>query len=85
MNARKPKLDSSLESASDSLTIYDAPNVCRDIMARCQTLASRLDSEVGNSPGALEMAAEVRDIGENAKRMLDAIMASVDKILAMEA
>jgi len=75
MNARKPKLDSYSENASADLTIYDAPNVCREIMARCQSLAERVEPE---------LAAEVRGIGEDVKKMLDAIVASVDKILAME-
>lgn len=75
MTAKKPKLDSYSESANDYLTIYDAPNVCREIMARCQTLAEQVE------PG---LKAEVLDIGEKTKQMLDAIMASVDKILAME-
>ena len=76
MTARKPKLDSYSESANDALTIYDAPNVCREIMAKCQTLAERVE------PG---LKADALEIGDMAKRMLDAIMASVDKILEMEA
>ena len=75
MSARKQKSDSYSENANDALTIYDAPNVCRDIMAKCETLAERVE------PG---LKADVLDIGADAKRMLDAIMASVDKILAME-
>lgn len=75
MNARKPKLDSYSENANDALTIYDAPNVCREIMAKCQSLAERVE------PG---LKADVLDIGEKTKQMLDAIMASVDKILEME-
>ena len=75
MSAKRQKLDSCSENANDCLTIYDAPNVCREIMAKCQTLAERVEPE---------LAAEVRDIGDKTKQMLDAIMASVDKILAME-
>jgi len=75
MSARKPKLDSYLESANEGLTIYDAPNVCREIMAKCQTLAEQVEPSI---------AAEIRDVGEKTKQMLDAIVASVDKILAME-
>jgi len=75
MNARKPKLDSYSENANADLTIYDAPNVCREIMAKCQSLAERVE------PGA---AAEIRGIGDDVKKMLDAIVASVDKILEME-
>jgi len=75
MNARKPKLDSYLENANDDLTIYDAPNVCREIMAKCQTLAGQVEPN---------LAAEILGIGEKTKQMLDAIVASVDKILAME-
>jgi len=75
MSARKPKLDSCSESANEGLTIYDAPNVCREIMAKCQTLAEQVEPSI---------AAEIRDVGEKTKQMLDAIVASVDKILAME-
>ena len=75
MSARKPKLDSYSESANEGLTIYDAPNVCREIMAKCQTLAEQVEPSI---------AAEIRDVGEKTKQMLDAIIASVDKILAME-
>lgn len=75
MSARKPKLDSYSESANEGLTIYDAPNVCREIMAKCQTLAEQVEPSI---------AAEIRDVGEKTKQMLDAIVASVDKILAME-
>lgn len=75
MTAKRQKLDSCSESANDALTIYDAPNVCREIMAKCQSLAERAE------PG---IAAEIAEIGNKTKQMLDAIMASVDKILAME-
>ena len=76
MSARRRKSDSYSENANAELTIYDAPNVCREIMAKCQSLAERADPELAN---------EIRSIGDDAKRMLDAIVASVDKILAMEA
>lgn len=76
MSAKRQKLDSYSENANDGLTIYDAPNVCREIMAKCLALADRAEPET---------AAELREIGGDVKRMLDAIMASVDKILAMEA
>jgi hypothetical protein len=62
---------------SSSVTIYDAPNVCRGMMAACAELARRLE----NKP---ELAAEIREIGDDVKRMLDAIIASVDQILAIE-
>ena len=75
MNARKPKLDSYLENANDALTIYDAPNVCREIMAKCQALAERVEPSI---------AVEIREVGDKTKQMLDAIVASVDKILAMD-
>jgi len=76
MTAKRQKLDSCSENANADLTIYDAPNACREIMAKCQSLAERVEPE---------LAAEVRGIGDDVKRMLDAIVASVDKILEMEA
>jgi len=76
MSAKRQKLDCYLENANDGLTIYDAPNVCREIIAKCQSLAGRVDPDI---------AKEILEIGEDAKRMLDAIVASVDQILAIEA
>lgn len=75
MSAKRQKLLSYSESANDCLTIYDAPNVCREIMAKCQTLAERVEPE---------HRAAVLEIAAHTKQMLDAIVASVDKILAME-
>lgn len=75
MSARRKKLDSYSENANDALTIYDAPNVCREIMAKCQSLVGRVEPDIAN---------EIQGIGDDAKRMLDAIIASVDQILAME-
>lgn len=43
-------------------------------MAKCQSLAEREPT----------LAKEIREIGDDAKRMLDAIVASVDQILAAE-
>lgn len=74
LSAKRQKLDSYSENANDGLTIFDAPNVCREIMAKCQSLAERAEPE---------MAKEIRGIGDDAKRMLDAIVASTDQLLAM--
>lgn len=74
MSANAQKLPSYSENPEPSLTIFDAPNVCRDFMAKCQSLAQHPDPEVAKK------AAEMRD---DAKRMLDAIMASADQILAI--
>ena len=76
MDAKKQKSQSYSPQDSGSLTIYDAPNVCREMMAKCQSLAARVEPEI---------AEEITAIGNDAKRMLDAIVASVDQILAMEA
>lgn len=76
MGANAQKSPSCLENQEPGLTIFDAPNVCRDFMAKCQSLAQHPDPEVAKK------ATEMRD---DAKRMLDAIMASANQILAMEA
>lgn len=78
MSAKRQKSDSYSENANEGLTIFDAPNVCRQIMAKCQSLAERADI-------APDVATEIRAIGDEAKQMLDAIVASADQILAMEA
>ena len=74
MGANAQKLPSCLENQGPSLTIFDAPNVCRDFMAKCQLLAQHPDPEV--SKRAIEM-------GNDAKQLLDAIMASADQLLAI--
>jgi hypothetical protein len=76
LSVRKRKSDSYSENANDGLTIFDAPNVCREIMAKCESLAERAEPEI---------AGEIRKIGDDAQRMLDAIVASTDQILAMGA
>ena len=75
MGANARKLPSCSESPETNLTIFDAPNVCRDMMAKCQVLIKHADPEVS------KLAAEIHD---GAKGMLDAIVASVDQILALE-
>jgi hypothetical protein len=44
-------------------------------MAKCQSLAERAEPE---------LADEIRSVGDDVKRMLDAIVASVDQILAAQ-
>jgi hypothetical protein len=84
LSARRQKLDSYSENANAGLTIFDAPNVCREIMAKCELLARRVE-DYGHDEIAAGIASEIRGVGENAERMLDAIVASVDQILAIEA
>jgi hypothetical protein len=76
MSANAQKSPSCSESQEPSLTIFDAPNVCRDFMAKCQSLAQHPDPEV---------AKKATEMSNDAKQMLDAIMASASLILAMEA
>lgn len=83
MSARKRKSNSCSETANVGLTIFDAPNVCREIMARCQSLANRLEDEYGSEIDE-SLAQEARAIRAEAEKMLDAIVASVDQILAVE-
>lgn len=71
-NARKSNLCS--ENQEAGLTIFDAPNAARDIMAKCQALMKHSDPEV------VKLVGEIHD---DAKRMLDAIMGSVEQILAV--
>lgn len=73
MKGKKLKSDSCSESPGESLTIYDAPNVCREMMAKLDSLAGRVEPTLAN---------EVRQIEADAKRMLDAIVNSVDELLA---
>ncbi len=75
MNANAQKSSSCLANQDESLTIFDAPNVCQELMDKCQLLAAHSDPVVAKLAG---------EIGLDAKRMLDAIVASVDQILAME-
>lgn len=72
MKGKKLKSGSCSESPS-SLTIFDAPNVCREMMAKLDSLAGRVEPTLAN---------EVRQIEADAKRMLDAIVNSVDELLA---
>lgn len=83
MSARKRKSNSYSETANVGLTIFDAPNVCREIMAKCELLAQQVE-ESGHDEIAAEIATKIREIGGNAEKMLDAIVASVDQILAIE-
>lgn len=73
MKDRKAKSASSSANRSDGLTIFDAPNVCREMMAKCSTLAKQADPAVAKG---------LAEIEADAKRMLDAIVASVDLLLA---
>jgi hypothetical protein len=83
LSAKKRKSSSYSENANVGLTIYDAPNVCREIMAKCELLARQIENECQSETGAA-IASEIRSVGENTERMLDAIIASVDQILAIE-
>ena len=74
MSARRQKLDSYSENANEGLTIYDAPNVCREMMARGEELAGSDNPEVASAG---------REMADFARRMLDAIVASTDQLLAM--
>ena len=75
MNANARKSRPFSENPEQSLTVFDAPNVCRQFMDKCQSLESHADPEVA------KIAAEMR---AEAKQMLDAIVASVDQLLALE-
>lgn len=83
MSAKRKKSNSYSENANVGLTIYDAPNVCREIMAKCESLARRVEEADHEETPAI--ASEIRGIGESAEKMLDAIVASVDQILAAAA
>jgi hypothetical protein len=52
-------------------------------MAKCDSLASRIEAAQGEEIHP-DIVNEIREVGANAKRMLDAIVASVDQILAIE-
>lgn len=73
MSDKKRKSDSYSESPGESLTIFDAPNVCREMMAKLDLLAKQVDPTLAN---------DVWAIHSDAKRMLDAIVNSVDDLLA---
>lgn len=73
MKDSKERSSSCSPKTEENLTIFDAPNVCRELMAQCDDLAKHPDPAVAKA--ALEMAA-------NAKQMLDAIVASADQLLA---
>jgi hypothetical protein len=83
LSVRKQKSDSYSENANVGLTIFDAPNVCREIMGKCELLARQVEHE-GQSETAAAIANEIRAIGKNTEQMLDAIVASVDQILAIQ-
>lgn len=54
------------------------------MMAKCELLAKRIEDKYGPEVDE-SIVQDVRAVGSDAKRMLDAIVASVDRILAMEA
>ena len=76
MKDNNSKSNSCSESQGENLTIFDAPNVCREMIAKCDLLAMHPD------PAVAKVGAEV---GCDAKRMLDAIIASIDQLLASAA
>jgi hypothetical protein len=84
LSAKRQRSDSYSETANEGSTIFDAPNVCREIMAKCQSLAERVERAQGEETHS-NIANEIRAIGDDAKKMLDAIVASTDRLLAMEA
>lgn len=74
MAAKSTKSSSCSESPAEGLTIYDAPNVCRELMANCQSLAQHDDPAVAKLGQAMAL---------QARQMLDAIVGSVDQLLAL--
>lgn len=54
------------------LTIFDAPNVCRDIMAKSEALAKHPDPTVAKT---------AESIGKDAKQMLDLILSATEQLL----
>ena len=74
MGASRQKSNSYLANQEAGLTIYDAPNVCRDLMDKCQLLAKHADPEVVKIANAMY---------DDAKRMLDAIVGSVDQLVEL--
>lgn len=75
MSDRNKKSNLCLANGEDSLTIFDAPNVCRDFIAKAQDLANHPDPSVANS---------ARDMVAVAKQLLDAILQSADELLALQ-
>jgi hypothetical protein len=76
MNANAEKSNSYSANPAENLTIFDAPNACQGIIDKCQSLIRHPD------PALAKLGQEIE---ADAKQMLDAIVASVDQILAVQA
>jgi hypothetical protein len=77
MSVKNKKSSSSSSRNGSSLTIYDAPNACRELMALADQVVAAKTLEEAQALG--------QKMGPKAKLMLDAIVASIDQLMLLPA